>query len=85
MLESSLRALRQKCIEFKVRELAMPRIGCGLDKLAWPKVKTMLEDIFIGFDVQIFPLRKVSLKLPVSIHHTSLFILIYLTHLTYLW
>lgn len=24
----------------------MPRIGCGLDGLSWPKVKDLLEEVF---------------------------------------
>lgn len=26
--------------------LAMPRIGCGLDGLSWPKVKNIIENVF---------------------------------------
>ena len=34
-------------------KLAMPRIGCGLDKLEWSKVKTIIEDVFANTDVEI--------------------------------
>lgn len=34
-------------------KLAMPRIGCGLDKLEWSKVKTIIEEVFADTDVEI--------------------------------
>lgn len=35
------------------KKIVMPRIGCGLDKLNWPKVKKIIERIFEGFDVTV--------------------------------
>ena len=26
--------------------IAMPRIGCGLDRLKWPQVKSLIEEEF---------------------------------------
>ena len=34
-------------------KLAMPRIGCGLDKLEWSKVKAIIEEVFADIDVEI--------------------------------
>lgn len=34
-------------------KLAMPRIGCGLDKLEWSKVKAIIEEVFVDTDVEI--------------------------------
>lgn len=34
-------------------KLAMPRIGCGLDKLEWFKVKAIIEEVFADTDVEI--------------------------------
>lgn len=31
----------------------MPRIGCGLDKLEWNKVKEMIKEIFEDTDIVI--------------------------------
>lgn len=31
-----------------IKKLAIPRIGCGLDKLNWPKVKNIITDLFLG-------------------------------------
>lgn len=36
-----------------IRQLAIPKIGCGLDKLDWRIVKSILERTFYGMDVQI--------------------------------
>ena len=34
-------------------KLAMPRIGCGLDKLEWSKVRAIIEEVFADTDVEI--------------------------------
>lgn len=34
-------------------KLAMPHIGCGLDKLEWSKVKAIIEEVFVDTDVEI--------------------------------
>ena len=34
-------------------KFAMPRIGCGIDKLEWSKVKTIIEEVFADTDVEI--------------------------------
>ncbi|XP_049766802.1 uncharacterized protein LOC126100257 isoform X2 [Schistocerca cancellata] len=52
-LERSLVAMRQHVIENNVKNLAMPRIGCGLDRLEWRRVKPLIESIFTGTGAQI--------------------------------
>lgn len=37
----------------RVKTLIMPRIGCGLDKLEWNKVKEMIKEIFKDTDIAI--------------------------------
>lgn len=34
-------------------KLAMPRIGCGLDRLQWVKVKEIIEEVFANTNVEI--------------------------------
>ncbi|XP_030373366.1 ADP-ribose glycohydrolase OARD1 [Scaptodrosophila lebanonensis] len=53
LLHSSLSAMRQHMLAHRVTKLALPRIGCGLDGLAWPKVKDMLVDIFEADAVEL--------------------------------
>ncbi len=52
-LESSLRAMRDLCIEKNIHQLAMPRIGCGLDKLNWDKVSELIQSVFQDDDIEI--------------------------------
>ncbi|XP_064211328.1 uncharacterized protein LOC661444 isoform X2 [Tribolium castaneum] len=52
-LFTSLQKLRAHMGENNVRKLAIPRIGCGLDRLQWDNVKFMVEFIFKDVDVEI--------------------------------
>jgi O-acetyl-ADP-ribose deacetylase (regulator of RNase III) len=45
-LTSSLMAMRAHCTQNNVKHVAMPRIGCGLDRLDWTKVKPLISNIF---------------------------------------
>ena len=40
-------------LKHNVTKLAMPKIGCGLDGLAWPKVKDIIKEIFYNDVVSI--------------------------------
>lgn len=51
--ERALNSLKQSCLKFKVNELAMPRIGCGLDQLNWDLVKRLIDDIFHDTNIKI--------------------------------
>lgn len=52
-LRSALEDMRRQCEELGVKKLAMPKIGCGLDRLAWDKVEAMILDVFVGCDIEI--------------------------------
>lgn len=46
-----------ECYEpWGIKEIAMPRIGCGLARLAWPQVESLLEHYFrnSALHVQIY-------------------------------
>lgn len=48
----------RKCAESAgVSTIAMPRIGCGLDRLSWPKVRELIKDVFKGNDIRIIVCR----------------------------
>ena len=49
----SLLILRSICIENKIKKLAIPKIGCGMDKLSWRKVKKIIESIFQYINIEI--------------------------------
>ena len=43
-LRETLESMKNMCLSIDVQKLAMPKIGCGLDKLDWDKVKEIFED-----------------------------------------
>jgi len=52
-LRAALEDMKYQIIEDGITKLAMPYIGCGLDKLEWDIVKEMIEDIFDDVDIEI--------------------------------
>ena len=55
-LEKSLNTMVSHCIENNVKKLSIPRIGCGLDKLKWDKIKEIIEKVFkdTGIDIDVY-------------------------------
>lgn len=49
----ALQTMKNICLENNITKLAMPRIGCGLDRLEWSKVKLSIEQIFNDTDIEI--------------------------------
>ena len=41
------------CKSKNIKKIAMPKIGCGLDRLEWEKVRGFIEDYFEDLDVEI--------------------------------
>lgn len=41
------------CKKYNITKLGMPKIGCGLDRLQWEKVKAMIEDKFKDLNIEI--------------------------------
>ena len=53
-LRKSLLSTKEVIVSLSVMvKLAMPKIGCGLDKLSWDKVKAIIEEVFADTDVEI--------------------------------
>lgn len=52
-MEQALMSMRQVCKDNDIRYVAMPRIGCGLDRLSWPDVKELALRIFSDTDIRI--------------------------------
>ena len=52
-LRSSLQAVRSHCQDNKVSQLAMPKIGCGLDRLSWDKVSLIIKEVFQDLDMTV--------------------------------
>lgn len=52
-LRKSLLEMKEQCIINNVKKLAMPKIGCGLDRLNWSLVSKEIKDIFKDLDIEI--------------------------------
>ena len=52
-LEEALIDMKLQIVELMITKLAIPMIGCGLDKLDWSKVRSIIEAIFEDVDIEI--------------------------------
>lgn len=61
-ITTAIKKLRDFVLVHRVKKLAIPRIGCGLDKLYWPTVKNIIGQVFkdVGCMIKVCNFRKVS-------------------------
>ena len=52
-LRTALEEMARYAENMRVAKIAMPKIGCGLDKLSWDDVAPMIRDIFEDTDIEI--------------------------------
>ena len=52
-LTAALLKMKQLCIAYNIKKVAMPTIGCGLDRLEWHKVSNCLKEIFKDTEIEI--------------------------------
>ena len=52
-LEKSLIDMREQCRELHIQFIAMPKIGCGLDRLDWNVVESIISSVFADTDIII--------------------------------
>lgn len=52
-IENALIWMREQCDNHNIKKLAMPRLGCGLDKQNWSDVKALIEETFKDTDIEI--------------------------------
>ena len=52
-LKLTLEKMRDHALEHNVKAINMPKIGCGLDKLNWDAVRTMIKNVFLETDIKI--------------------------------
>lgn len=57
-LELALHEMSNLCGYFKIKKVAMPMIGCGLDRLEWVKVSEIIKKVFEDTDVEILICRQ---------------------------
>ena len=49
-MDQALTMMREVCICSNITKIAMPTIGCGLDRLSWNRVRTNIIHQFTGMD-----------------------------------
>ena len=52
-LYDTLLDMRIQCENLDISRLAVPLLGCGLDRLNWEQVKDVIEDVFESTDIEI--------------------------------
>lgn len=52
-LRHGLIRMKELCLSLNIDKIAMPTIGCGLDKLEWSKVSEIIKDVFNDTDIEI--------------------------------
>lgn len=52
-LESCIRQMAEFCARHDVKYLAIPKLGCGLDRLQWGKVQEIIYKYFYDLDITI--------------------------------
>ena len=52
-MRGALEMMRKLAVENNIKQIAMPIIGCGLDRLHWDKVSTIIKEIFEDSDIEI--------------------------------
>ena len=52
-LKNALLDMKQQCLDEGITKLAMPKIGCGRDKLSWVDVSDIIAEVFDDTDIEI--------------------------------
>ena len=52
-LRDALLDMKEQCLTLNVKKLAMPMIGCGLDRLDWTEVRQLITEVFQDTDIEI--------------------------------
>ena len=56
-LREALVDMKIRCDQLNVKKLAMPLIGCGLDRLDWNVVSPLIKEVFEDSDIEILICR----------------------------
>ena len=52
-MRKALETMRHVCINNGITKIAMPVIGCGLDRLKWDQVSAIIKEVFANDDIEI--------------------------------
>jgi hypothetical protein len=53
-LRSSLISLKDLMIKHNKTTLSIPKIGCGLDRLLWEDVESLIKEVFSNTDIKLY-------------------------------
>ena len=54
----ALEKMKQICLENDIKKIAMPVIGCGLDRLDWNDVSEQIKSVFTNIEVEILVCKR---------------------------
>ena len=54
----ALEKMKQICLENNIKKIAMPVIGCGLDRLNWADVSEQIKSVFTDTDIEILVCKR---------------------------
>ena len=57
-LRNALNQAKTCCQIHHINKIALPTIGCGLDKLQWEKVSEILQEVFADVDIELLVCRR---------------------------
>ena len=57
-IRASLKSMKDICISKDIKKVAMPLIGCGLDRLEWDKVSEIIKSVFSDTDIEILVCKR---------------------------
>lgn len=57
-LRISLQSAKQLFVKFGIKDIAIPEIGCGLDRLDWNKVKEIIQEEWNDLNVFVYHYNK---------------------------
>ena len=52
-MKNALCEMRALCEHYTITKVAMPKIGCGLDRLKWDDVKGLINQIFGDSEIEV--------------------------------
>lgn len=52
-IEKCIHQMRDICKSSNIKYLAIPKIGCGLDRLQWGKIREIIKEEFKDLDIEI--------------------------------
>ena len=56
-LQNALLSMKKMIIKNNINKIAMPLIGCGLDRLEWDQVSQIIKDTFNDINIEILICR----------------------------